>query len=280
MHWECVPGSRRSKRESTRTYRLGFRPGDWQRSFEFHRWSQMSVDCGRRAEIGQVVGSKSVQASVYKSTQFEPDAIWHLEPVQLSSHNFGNRRTMWELQNKSGGSTERTNFSSRYFDRRPGIHYSSRLGCGSESEPASVQHLSSGTVITSIADRNRCQSRCWRDSKVSCWCRSGHRDLKPNWQVGHQHHRQSCWIRRSAAVGDSCLAISTRLYGLSQSQSELIGTMLCHLGYNFGIPGSALLWLHSYLEGRTQHISVRSGTALEWFHFTWLGGVGWCLFMM
>ena len=66
----------------------------------------MSVDCGRRAETRQVVRSESVQASVYKGTQFESDTIWHLEPVQLSSHNFGNRRTMWELQNESGGGTE------------------------------------------------------------------------------------------------------------------------------------------------------------------------------
>ena len=28
MHWECVPGSRRGKVESSRTYRLGFRPGN------------------------------------------------------------------------------------------------------------------------------------------------------------------------------------------------------------------------------------------------------------
>ena len=33
MHWECIPGSRRSEVESTRTYRLGFRPGDWQRPY-------------------------------------------------------------------------------------------------------------------------------------------------------------------------------------------------------------------------------------------------------
>ena len=97
-HWECVPGSRRSKVESTRTWRLGFRPGDWQRSFECHKWSQMSVDFGRRAAIRQVVRSESVKASVYKGSQFESDTIWHLEPVQLSSLNFGNRHTMWELQ--------------------------------------------------------------------------------------------------------------------------------------------------------------------------------------
>ena len=47
-----------------------------------------------------------MQASVYKSTQFESDAIWHLEPVQLSWHNFGDRCTIWDLQNESGGSTE------------------------------------------------------------------------------------------------------------------------------------------------------------------------------
>ena len=47
----------------------------------------MSVDCGRRAEIRQVVRSESVQASaVFKGTQFESDTIRHLEPVQLSSH--------------------------------------------------------------------------------------------------------------------------------------------------------------------------------------------------
>ena len=44
--------------------------------------------------------------TVYKSTQFESDTIWHLEPVQLSSHNFGDRRTIWDLQNESGGGTE------------------------------------------------------------------------------------------------------------------------------------------------------------------------------
>ena len=55
------------------------------------------------AEIGQIVRSESVQASVYQRTQFELDAIWHLEPVQLPSHNVRNGRTMWELQNESGG---------------------------------------------------------------------------------------------------------------------------------------------------------------------------------
>ena len=66
----------------------------------------MSVHHGWRAKVRQVVRSKSGQASVYKSTQFESDTIWHLEPVQLSSHNFGDRRTIWDLQNKSGGGTE------------------------------------------------------------------------------------------------------------------------------------------------------------------------------
>ena len=65
-------------------------------------------------------------------------------------------------------------------DRRPGVRYSSRLGCGSELDPASMQHLSSGNVwwyVTGVADRSRCQLHCWRDSRVSCGCRSGHRGL-------------------------------------------------------------------------------------------------------
>ena len=33
MHWECIPGSGWSEVEFTRTYRLGFRPRDWQRPF-------------------------------------------------------------------------------------------------------------------------------------------------------------------------------------------------------------------------------------------------------
>ena len=52
-----------------------------------------------------------MQASVYQRTQFEPDAIWHLEPVQLPSHNVRNGLRIWELQNKSGGGADRLRLS-------------------------------------------------------------------------------------------------------------------------------------------------------------------------
>ena len=54
----------------------------------------MSVHRGWRAKIRQVVRSESMQASVYESAQFESDTIWHLEPVQLLSHNFGDTHDM------------------------------------------------------------------------------------------------------------------------------------------------------------------------------------------
>ena len=54
-----------------------------------------------------------MQASVYQRTQFEPDAIWHLAPVQLPSHNVRNGRTIRELQNKSGGRCEGQTVTSR-----------------------------------------------------------------------------------------------------------------------------------------------------------------------
>ena len=103
---ECIPGCGRSEVESTWTYRLGFRTGVWQRPFKCHRWSQMSVHRGGHAKIRQIVRSESMQTSVYQRTQFGSDAIWHLEPVQLPSHNVRNRCTIWELQNESGGGTK------------------------------------------------------------------------------------------------------------------------------------------------------------------------------
>ena len=42
---------------------------------------------GRRAEVRQVPRCESVEASEHERAQFEPDAIWHLEPVQLSTHD-------------------------------------------------------------------------------------------------------------------------------------------------------------------------------------------------
>ena len=108
MHWECVPTSRRQTKQS----RIHMDLTSWFLSGRLTatvRVSQMISDergLGKRAEIRQVGRSEFVQTSVYKGTQFESDTIWHLEPVQLSSHNSGNRRRMWELQNKSGGGTE------------------------------------------------------------------------------------------------------------------------------------------------------------------------------
>ena len=37
-----------------------------------------------------------------------------------------------------------------------------------------------------------------------------------------------------------------------------ISTLLCHLEHTFGISGLALLWLKTYLEGRTQYVRVGS----------------------
>ena len=37
-----------------------------------------------------------------------------------------------------------------------------------------------------------------------------------------------------------------------------ISTLLCRLQHTFGISGSALLWLKTYLEGRTQYVRVGS----------------------
>ena len=55
----------------------------------------MSLHRGRREEIGQVPRSESMEASVCERAEFESDAIWHLEPVQLSSHDVRNRCSMW-----------------------------------------------------------------------------------------------------------------------------------------------------------------------------------------
>ena len=42
---------------------------------------------GRRTEVRQAPRFESVEASEHERAQFEPDAIWHLEPVQLSTHD-------------------------------------------------------------------------------------------------------------------------------------------------------------------------------------------------
>ena len=106
MHWECVPGSRRSKVKSMQADLTSwFSSGGLKATV---RMSQMISDERGlwQAYIRQVGRSESVQTSVYKDTQFESNTIWHLEPVQLCSHNSGSRRTIWELQNKPGGGTE------------------------------------------------------------------------------------------------------------------------------------------------------------------------------
>ena len=148
----CIPSSRRNEVKSARSILVfGICPWNWQRPLKCHKWSQMSVHRGGCAEIAQyIVRRESVEASVYKSTQFELDTIWHLESVQLSSHNV----EAAERVRRQRGRT--VTFRAGSSDGQPGVRYSNRVDSGVDQSPkkrvGSKQHPSSGNVWWCVTD--------------------------------------------------------------------------------------------------------------------------------